>query len=215
MAKDYIGARFDRLIVVREVERVKNNRRFDCRCDCGNTTVKYLANLTQGKSRSCGCRWKDSSRNAREAIVAARRERSQESDEGRICLTCDTWKPWAALAGDKRRVRGKASNCTECGNWRSIKANFGITKEQWGWLLNQQGGACALCLMLPARKRRMSVDHDHRCCGESRACLNCIRGLLCTDCNLMLGYAEKSETNRLRFSDYLKVRPFVELGERR
>jgi hypothetical protein len=214
MVRDYVGTWFGELVVVAEADRVGSNRRLHCRCSCGSVTIKYLTNLTQGKSRSCGCRWKDRSRKGREAAYAIRRERSQESDDGRICLTCDTWKPWAAFAADRRRIRGKTSNCMECSRWRTVKATSGLSKEQWTWLLKEQGGTCALCFTAPTWKRRLSVDHDHRCCGEDRACLNCVRGLLCINCNLMLGYAEKSEANRLRFLDYLKMRPFVETGER-
>lgn len=215
MAKNYIGTRFGELVIVAEIERIKNNRRFTCQCDCGSITVKYLANLTQGKSRSCGCGWVDRSQPGRDAVLAVRLTRSQESDDGRVCLTCDTWKPWSNFSSDVRRVSGKSSNCMQCGRWRSVKAAFGITKDEWMWLFEQQGRACAMCEepQHTTDTKQLSVDHDHECCGPSGACPNCIRGLLCTSCNLMLGYAVKTEANRLRFTDYLKRRPFMEQGE--
>lgn len=214
MTKDYIGLRFGELTVVAEAERAGCNRRLHCRCNCGSTTIKYLANLTQGKSRSCGCKWLDRSQKGRAAIIAARRLRSQESDSGRICLTCNTWKPWSDFSSNKRNSRGRASNCMECSGWRSMTAMFGISKEQWTWLLEGQNSTCGLCeISTTVSTRRFAVDHDHACCGGAKACTNCIRGLLCIDCNLMLGYVEKTEANRLRFSDYLKRRPFMESGD--
>jgi hypothetical protein len=33
----------------------------------------------------------------------------------------------------------------------------------------------------------MHVDHDHSHCGGGRACQQCIRGILCTNCNVGIG----------------------------
>lgn len=55
-----IGQRFGRLVVVKEVERLKlpsgqTNRAFLCRCDCGNENTVRLAHLSNNKIQSCGC----------------------------------------------------------------------------------------------------------------------------------------------------------------
>ena len=34
------------------------------------------------------------------------------------------------------------------------------------------------------------IDHDHSCCPESRSCGQCIRGVICSGCNTMLGCIE-------------------------
>lgn len=47
---DCLGKRFGRLLVVG-----RSNRRWDCVCDCGNTTSVPGCNLLSGNSRSCGC----------------------------------------------------------------------------------------------------------------------------------------------------------------
>ena len=36
-------------------------------------------------------------------------------------------------------------------------------------------------------KKRLSVDHDHSCCGQGRGCNKCVRMLLCSQCNMSLG----------------------------
>jgi hypothetical protein len=203
----FVGERFGELVVVREVGRVKNNRRFECQCDCGTVTVKYLANLIQGKSRSCGCNWADRTVKGRAAILAARRERSQEDEFGRICLTCGERKTWDKFSYDSKKENGKSSNCLECSSWRSVKAMWGITKVEWHWLSERQGNVCAICYEVD--NRRLSVDHDHNCCGGTRGCKKCIRGLLCSLCNRMIGLAEGREAARARFVDYLERRPFL------
>src|SRR3990167_10099443 len=52
---DITGKRFSRLTVLRDAG-VKNHKRYyECRCDCGSVKTIQGGNITQGKSRSCGC----------------------------------------------------------------------------------------------------------------------------------------------------------------
>lgn len=207
------GTVFGVWTVIREVERAQDkarNRRFLCRCaKCGEEKVKYLSNIVQGYSCKCSVDLKALAAAGRGAVIAARRARSQESDEGRICLTCATFKPWSAFPPDKRRERGKGSNCYECGKWRTVKAYLGITRAEWEWLHEAQKARCALCGEPENKNSRLSVDHDHACHADGRACKGCIRGLLCDLCNRMLGLVEQREANVARFADYLVRRPFL------
>lgn len=207
------GTTYGPWVVVKEVERAQDkirNRRFLCRCDqCGEEKVKYLSNLIQGKGCLCTLDFKVSSSNGRAAVIAARRAKSQESEDGRICLTCDTWKPWSSFSNDKRRECGKTSNCIDCGNWRTMKSRLGISRQEWDWLHAQQEERCALCGEPENKNSRLSLDHDHSCHGPGRSCKKCIRGLLCDLCNRMLGLVEQRDLNRARFLDYLTARPFT------
>lgn len=55
-----IGNRYNRLLVIEEVEPDKNGfRRFLCHCDCGNKHVVSGAKLRNGNTQSCGCYNKD------------------------------------------------------------------------------------------------------------------------------------------------------------
>lgn len=52
---DLTGQRFGRLVVIREVQTVGNNRAYLCRCDCGNQRMVSMNQLRSGRARSCGC----------------------------------------------------------------------------------------------------------------------------------------------------------------
>lgn len=63
---------------------------------------------------------------------------------------------------------------------RYLKKRYGITVEQYAEMFDKQKGGCAICGKEPDRIR-LHVDHDHAT-GK-------VRGLLCFDCNLVLGHA--------------------------
>lgn len=57
--EDYSGKRFGRLTVVKLSKTVKHHgRKWECLCDCGNTTFVYTDSLNRGVE-SCGCKQKD------------------------------------------------------------------------------------------------------------------------------------------------------------
>lgn len=53
---ELIGKKFDKLTVIKEVEKSKyGQRQFLCKCDCGNEKVILGINLITNQSTSCGC----------------------------------------------------------------------------------------------------------------------------------------------------------------
>lgn len=53
---DLTGKVFGKLTVIREDSaRETGNRRWICKCDCGNETVIITRNLNSGNTKSCGC----------------------------------------------------------------------------------------------------------------------------------------------------------------
>lgn len=50
-----IGQRFSRLLVIKKAPSKGKNSHWQCRCDCGSTTVVSRPNLRVGHTRSCGC----------------------------------------------------------------------------------------------------------------------------------------------------------------
>lgn len=83
-----------------------------------------------------------------------------------------------------------------------LKKNYGITIEDYEKRLEGQGGGCAICGAKPKENRRLAVDHDHSCCPGEKTCGNCLRGLLCTTCNVWLGFYENEKWTK-RAEEYL------------
>lgn len=96
--------------------------------------------------------------------------------------------------------------------WRVYR----LTEVQFNWLLDSQGGVCALCQEPESKVHhnsnavmRLSLDHDHACCpSNKRTCGRCIRGFLFYECNLLIGKVEAKPALHARFRDYLDRRPF-------
>lgn len=67
---------------------------------------------------------------------------------------------------------------------RDLRRLYGMEPGNYETMLAEQDGRCALCQWQPSSADRvLVVDHDH---ATGR-----VRGLLCHDCNLFLGRAEK------------------------
>lgn len=87
-----------------------------------------------------------------------------------------------------------------------LKYKFGITTEQYDQMLEKQGGTCAICKRdNPGEgKKFFSVDHDHNCCKGQKTCGNCIRGLLCSWCNVGISYMEDDSSRMRAAAEYLE-----------
>lgn len=52
---DITGNRYGRLTVIKRVLISDKRARWECKCDCGETTVVRGSSLRNGNTRSCGC----------------------------------------------------------------------------------------------------------------------------------------------------------------
>jgi Recombination endonuclease VII len=203
------GAQYANLTVVCEVAPTKGgNRRFLCKCICDMPTIVYMTNLWRGKTKSCGCLRDETLPQGRQTVIENRHKKAQVSEDGRLCLTCEVWKPWDCFKKRPRVALGYFSNCKECDRWRNIKLTYGITRDEWEDLLSAQGDVCAVCL--DTIVGTPVVDHDHSHCGPKQACRECVRGILCRVCNGLLGHVEKYPHLSEIFDFYLKQRPFAQ-----
>jgi hypothetical protein len=191
-----------------------SNKKVLCRCLCGTTSEVFVSNLRSGKSKSCGCLT-----DKRETIASASRAlstkntRKYDIDEfGRKCIVCDVKFPWDHFYFSKTGVNGRSSRCPRCLKDQELRRVFGITIDEYYYLLKLQNNKCALCDQENQTYRSLSVDHDHSCSCE-KGCRQCIRGLLDEECNRVLGVLEKKPQllNSLALQ-YLSNRPFRMLG---
>jgi hypothetical protein len=87
------------------------------------------------------------------------------------------------------------NNHREHVNDRHMKFLYGVSKEKYDAMELAQNGVCAICKKpesrtLNGKVLRLSVDHDHNCCPTKRTCGKCVRGLLCSKCNFILGNSD-------------------------
>jgi hypothetical protein len=131
----------------------------------------------------------------------------------KVCSFCKAEKNESEFRNETGRV-SKRANCKKCDTerhkvWRSknrehlreydrdrwfktdrwhnhIARKYGMSPEEYKNLLSDQNGKCAICSSeVPVgNSKRFHVDHCHK--------TGVIRGLLCSPCNQMLGYAKDS-----------------------
>lgn len=93
-------------------------------------------------------------------------------------------KYYATHKGE-RKVAAKAAK---------LKLHYGLTLEQHAEMLRAQKGKCAMC----GAGDKLVVDHNHT--------TDKVRGLICTRCNLLLGFTEDLNPELLaRAAKYLET----------
>jgi len=141
----------------------------------------------------------------------------------KICRTCSKEKSVEDFYKGANYRGGYVHECKPC--FKSIrkdyKANlpkerrivnqrrqqlklYSLTTEDYDEMLVRQGGVCAVCRTAPQDNRALAVDHDHSCCPDKRSCGKCVRALLCTNCNTILGMAGDDPDRLERLADYLR-----------
>lgn len=111
------------------------------------------------------------------------------------CPRCELVKSANQFHRSRSVSGGLQGWCKDCANEARIKATYGITKRQLQLLLDEQGGACAICRRTPDVAGTLHVDHDH----ETGA----VRGLLCSSCNHAIGMARDNPDVLVRAGVYV------------
>lgn len=89
--------------------------------------------------------------------------------------------------------------------WAKTKRLMGQYKLPYGIYLEMIENGCEVC----GNKENLCVDHDHSCCPGQTTCGRCIRGILCTDCNMAEGRLKSSIEISENMVVYLKTYELV------
>ncbi len=147
---------------------------------------------------------------------------SKAQAEGkRICKDCvregvETYRP-APHRGPRcathwRKYRKGAKQAAHA---TYVQRQYGLDEGDYGKLYEAQNGVCAICQRANGATRKLSVDHDHKCCSGGVSCGYCVRGLLCRPCNDMLGHARDSWEFFARAIRYLQKPPATDALRKR
>ena len=95
-----------------------------------------------------------------------------------------------------QRIRDENGGVTDSERNANLKANYGITLQEYEELSALQGHVCAICRKLCRTGMRLAVDHCHR--------TGAVRGLLCSFCNRSIGGMMDDPELLRRAADYLE-----------
>lgn len=141
----------------------------------------------------------------------------------RKCARCLVLKPVSDFA---KGSNGRQYNswCKDCQNsytaehrrnnpdyYRSVQLRnkFKMTIEDYERMERAQKKRCAICGKKEAARdawggiKRLAVDHDRSCCPTDKTCGNCIRGLICQKCNILVGLADENPDLLVAAAAYL------------
>ena len=132
----------------------------------------------------------------------------------KICPSCKSKKPFSEYwkgqyscidcTKEKQKTRW-ASRSPKKRLEQHLKYKYGVTVPKLEETLEAQDSKCAICktdlpdlLVYENRRRGYAIDHNHD--------TNEFRGILCLNCNSLLGMAKDSKDILLAAVDYLESR---------
>ncbi|MFE6126824.1 endonuclease domain-containing protein [Streptomyces sp. NPDC056437] len=87
---------------------------------------------------------------------------------------------------------------------RLVLKRYGLTEMLFEQMKAAQRGRCRICEELT---EKLVVDHDHACCPSAKkSCGKCVRGLLCSRCNIALGLLRDKPELAIAAAAYLTKR---------
>lgn len=161
---------------------------------CGHCEGEFTYTTKTGPRRKyCSERCKA---NAGEALRAARAKVAKRRCQ---CGSDDVAKTGKPICFDCKSDKRDRSAYTR---GRKLRL-YNLTEAEFNELLTLQRGKCGICATSEPGPRGWFIDHDHACCPGIGSCGDCVRGLLCQECNLLLGHARDSVDRLERAKKYL------------
>jgi len=139
-----------------------------------------------------------------------------QTDGTMVCSSCKRTLPCTQFALDKTSKTGRTFVCRECSSKHSrachLRKKYGLTVDVFNAMQNSQNNKCAICNRSFEDRAKnyfgggVCVDHNHK---SGR-----VRGLLCNECNLALGYLEDNPFRVFSIIGYLIKNSVIELIEK-
>ena len=110
----------------------------------------------------------------------------RDSEGRKKCFRCAEWKTESEFYAHPKANDKLNGVCKHCVRMEKTEKQYNLPT---GWVaeqLNRLDNVCPVCSM---SKSRWAVDHDHSCCLGQSSCGSCVRGLICRECNILLGMA--------------------------
>lgn len=133
----------------------------------GETHTRCTTIVQTSRPPVCGAG--SCTRDAFSCAISTRRKRNKLGPLG------EKKSGWPVLY--RRGMKKSKTNDPGYNAEQKLKRRYGMTTEDYNTMLAKQKGKCAIC----GKFRKLVVDHCHT--------RNTVRGLLCNNCNAMLGHA--------------------------
>jgi len=196
---------------VRSIEVIVNGRRYSTVTEAANAfnfpRQKFYNRLKKGLSPEQALELEPfpdwfTPGTGKHATKTKNKKIQQESNSNqRRCSCCAAVKPLDQFHNSSSGKR--YTRCATCTAKYFIRYRYGITFEEFERKLKLQNKNCAICgndLKIKAdnisRNKNVHVDHCHKT-GK-------VRGILCKNCNLGLGFFFDSTSNLLHAVEYLR-----------
>lgn len=167
---------------------------------------------------------------AKRSILAAIRPPKERPTEKR-CTGCAVIQPVTAFNtthGGRPRPKCKSCQSDDYRDYVSRNrervsrskregkyvARFGLNLDELDDLHRSVGDSCESCGVHRDSTPNgvLVLDHDHSCCPTERTCGQCIRGVLCTACNVALGALHDDPLRVVALLGYIAERTGLEVG---
>lgn len=143
-----------------------------------------------GRTGVCNTHYQQKRNRPGQPLTPVRRHRDcllRDTQGRKQCTRCGEWKDTQEFYANTQTADSLTPDCKECKRVMQTERIFGLSPGSYARMLSDQGGSCKICGRVDPTGRKLHVDHDHSCCSGKTSCGQCVRGLLCGQCNTGLG----------------------------